>query len=1055
MQDGRSLIHKSFIQRSFIKQFEAMVSANGEAVAVLSDGTKELSYRELQARARLVGSHLAQLGIGRDDIVGICLKKSADYIVALLGTWYAGAAFLPLDSALPLTRLRFIIGEAGVKAAFLANEGDTRLSGLNLIELTLGAIFSESSPPSNKYFSQSDLSDTDDALAYVIYTSGSTGQPKGVMIDHRGIVNLLEAQIETFQLERGKRALFYLSTAFDASISDIGTCLLSGATLCIENADRLVPGKPFQELIAERRITHMDIPPSLLRILSWQEMPDCLETIIIGGEACEPAVVRQWSSRFRVVVVYGPTEATVCTSMCLCEHSTWDRPLIGQPLPGITYSILDENRISTPIGTAGELYIGGLSLARGYMKRPELDAYKFIQVNGQPLYRTGDRVIRDDDGEIRFIGRADRQFKFRGLLIEPEELEAKLLNYPGVQRVAVLKRRISESLPREAVVAFIENKDGEIVSGPAVKAYLRQLVPLWMVPQYVQIVEKMPLTVTGKVDLASLQKMPFFDLGVLSSKTRRDSKEFREGGIETGATPSLKKEIISDVFSTICCELLAVTDIDLDDNFFDLGADSFNVLELTVAAEAHGIKISPNLIIERPTINKLVEFLTNNQAPSESRLIERGGMLCSEIRSEVARLSENCSELFASRAEATLASKVNSHSITAAAPGSGLSVVNSLPKSVFLTGSTGFLGARILHEFLRNSADKIFCLVRASNIEEAHQRIEDAMLRQGLTISRSESVRIMPICGDLEDKQFGLSDDAFLALANAVDTIFHCAAQVNMLSPYEQLRKSNLDSLLEIVKLMSLGLSKTLHYASTLSVFVATDRNSGIAKETDELNDTSVVYGGYAQTKWAAEIFLRSLPRSIGQIYYYRFGLLTGDQRSGISAKSDFLSLFFRGITEFGYVPADSLRLEIDITPIDFAAAAMIAIARNLEATARYSTFHIANSESLSLEQLISYLRARGYLIDEIPVEDIWFNLHECKDRAMYPIMAAAVLALCRNLGDGADFEKFRTLDLFQATGIKFETSNTDLALSNSGVSCPKPTRELIGKYLDVIFTST
>src|SRR5690606_1464903 len=215
------------------------------------------------------------------------------------------------------------------------------------------------------------------------------------------------------------RALFYLSPTFDASVSDIGTALLSGAALCVEPGVRRTPAS-MMALIRERGVTHLDLPPSVLATLDPGELPASVQTIVIGGEVCPADVVRRWASRVRLVNVYGPTEATICTSLGACDPETWDRPLIGRPLPGIGYEVVDEALDPVPQGTPGELLIDGVGLARGYLNDPELTRKRFPTLRGRRVYRTGDRVVLHHDGEFEFLGRIDRQIKLHGLRIEPE-----------------------------------------------------------------------------------------------------------------------------------------------------------------------------------------------------------------------------------------------------------------------------------------------------------------------------------------------------------------------------------------------------------------------------------------------------------------------------------------------------------------------------------------------------------------------------------------------------------------------------------------------------------
>lgn len=305
--------------RSFPDVFTEVAARYPHSPALIEQGRVACTYAELLRGAMSLAQYLRGLGVGREDAVGLALGQSADHVVGMLGVWLAGAAFVPLDPDLPHERREFILSRARVRTV--------------LDSLPVGHDSNRDAPPCHDWNRNPRKADD---LAYIIFTSGSTGGPKGVEVTHRGIVNCLQAQMPIFGLTHHCRALFYLSPSFDASISDIGTALLAGAALCIEPGIRRAPGG-VMALLRERGITHADLPPSLLAMLNPDELPESVRTIIIGGEVCPPEVVRRWARRVRLVNVYGPTEATICTSLGVCDPDTWDRPLLGHPIPNIGY----------------------------------------------------------------------------------------------------------------------------------------------------------------------------------------------------------------------------------------------------------------------------------------------------------------------------------------------------------------------------------------------------------------------------------------------------------------------------------------------------------------------------------------------------------------------------------------------------------------------------------------------------------------------------------------------------------------------------------------------
>jgi thioester reductase-like protein len=360
------------------------------------------------------------------------------------------------------------------------------------------------------------------------------------------------------------------------------------------------------------------------------------------------------------------------------------------------------------------------------------------------------------------------------------------------------------------------------------------------------------------------------------------------------------------------------------------------------------------------------------------------------------------------------------------------------PRAILLTGATSFLGARLLVELLGRTAADVYCLVRASDAAAARERLPSAP-------------RVVPVCGDIDRPLLGLSEAAWDRLAATIDTVYHCAARVNVVLPYHDLRATNVLGTREVLRLLATGLRKRLHYASTLSVFVATDRNAGLLEEADDLTRTCRVYGGYAQSKWAAEWLLRSVAGDVAPVRFYRFGLITGDTRTGRCSPTDFLALFCKGLAALSCVPEGAGGLKLDVTPVDFAAASMAHL--SLHATAGGpSTFHIANPRGLALGELIDAMRSYGIAVGTVGEGEWSARLRAFGETARGAAESAAYLALCRALPGDTAFARQRTLDLFQATGVEFGMGNTVAGLAGSGIACPPPGPDLLRTYLAHIF---
>jgi len=966
---------------SFWDKFSDIVKYYPHHIA-LQEGAKKIDYQNLHDQAIQLATVLDQKHqFVSEDLIALQMPKSIEYIVALLASWYTGAAFIPLPPCLPQERMDFICAENDIKCFITQQDVQAILQN----------------PPIARPHKVKKISAN--SLAYLIYTSGSTGQPKGVLVEHKGIVNFLEEQITAFQFNASSRSLFYLSINFDASLSDIGVALLSGAMLIIETDNVLKDGALFLKALHQHKITHTDIPPSLLRIFDPEQMPLSLQTIIIGGEASDPKVIRHWASRLRVINVYGPTETTVCTSLNICDPQTWHKALIGVPFKNTHYYVFDQNLNPTSFGQSGELYIGGLQVARGYQNQPELTAQKFIKKDGEILYKTGDRVVQHNDHEFEFIARLDRQFKIRGQLVEPDEIEAHLKQRPDIFKASVIKRPFSANKD-DVLIAFITAP--QRLKPEDLKKQLAQTLPSWMVPQYIIQLSQMPLTTTGKIDTAALKNRP------LEKNTSRS---------ELIEPQNPQQQRIFDLFSNI----LKHHQFSITDSFFTIGGDSLKVMDLTLSAQKYQLDISPSLLVNHPTVIDLDCYLSNTAANKDTK---SGALSAKTLKRDVA-FDTDFQSLF--------------------------TVAKTLPLAasdtdVFLTGATGFLGSRLLAELLKNTDQNIMCLVRAKNTKDGLKRIIQTLQKYHVPYPSKDLHRIKLICGDLSQEYFGLASSDFLTLSKNVGTIYHCAAWVNMIHNYQTMRPANVSSCFEIVRLACTSIKKHIHYASTLSVFVATDQNTGLISESDRLENTKMIYGGYAQTKWAAEYMMLQIPKHACSISHYRFGLITGDSKLGHSADADFLSLFSRGLKKLGVVPKPLLEtLFLDITPIDYAAKAMAL----LSFQGSDDIYHIANSKSISLGQWVTAMQHNGINIKAVTSNE-WHVA--CSKDSLTLEERAAYLALCRGFQTPEKFEKWRTMDLFQATDVTFDTQNSTSVLKDFSLSCPPADQNMLKIYLDHIF---
>jgi amino acid adenylation domain-containing protein len=591
-------IEEYFEELCVHEMFEAQSERTPDAVAVVLED-KCLTYRELNEQANQLAHYLLNLDVKPDVMVGICVERSLEMVVAILGVLKAGGAYVPIDPNYPLERLTFILDDTQTpilltQQHLLQKVPATTAQAICVdSEWEIIACHSRENPAPKI---------TIDNLIYVIYTSGSTGQPKGVMVPHRGIVNQLYWRQNTFGLSATDKVLQNISFSFDPSVWQIFWPLCFGGQLVLPRPEGHKDSAYLVKLIAEQQITISAFVPSMLRVLLEEEGIDtckCLRHISCGGEALPVDLIERFFERLNLEGVlhnvYGPTEASIDATFWKCESSSsYSVAPIGQPIQNAKIYILDENLQSTPTGEVGELHIGGVGLALGYLNRPELTASKFI-LNPlstkleDRLYKTGDlgRVL--PDGNIEFLGRIDHQVKIRGFRIELGEIETTLVQLPNIREAVVIAQQDDKS--EKHLVAYIVPEQGQTLKTSDIRNYLKQKLAEYMVPAVFVILEALPLNANGKVDRQALP---------VPGQTRE------ELDIEFIASSSEIETQLIEIWQ----ELLGIESIGVKDHFFDLGGTSLLAVRMLTKIERRfGQKLPVATFLKAATVEELANIL--------------------------------------------------------------------------------------------------------------------------------------------------------------------------------------------------------------------------------------------------------------------------------------------------------------------------------------------------------------------------------------------------------------------------------------------------------------
>ncbi|MBV8572658.1 MAG: amino acid adenylation domain-containing protein, partial [Acidobacteriaceae bacterium] len=544
---------------------------------------RSLTYRELDERSNQLARYLVRFGVGPESKVAICLNRSLEMLEALLAVLHCGATYVPLDPALPRERVQYILEEAEVKALLAESSEAARLAGLSpaliCVDTDAAGIAAESVAPLPGAAVPEDL-------AYIIYTSGSTGKPKGVEVSHRAVVNFLWSMRERPGITSEDRLLAVTTLSFDIAGLELFLPLIAGARVVIASRDATTDGRMLRDLIRDCGITLMQATPATWRLLleaDWTPGPQM--KMLSGGEALpRPLADQLLVGNGELWNMYGPTETTIWSAVSRVERGAGP-VLIGPPIANTQFYVLDQHRQVQPLGVPGELYIAGDGVARGYFAKPQLTAEKFLPdpflLSRNPaarMYRTGDLVRLLPVGEIEFLGRLDHQVKIRGFRIELGEIESVLRSYPEVLEavVTVVGQGEAKSLVAYYAAARALRKED-------LQSFAANSLPAYMVPSLFVHLSEMPRTPNGKIERKRLPAPDFARL--------EEERAF--------CAPRNEQE---EKLAAICSEVLMIDKIGIDDNLFELGADSIQIFRIVARAERLGLALTARQILGKPTI---------------------------------------------------------------------------------------------------------------------------------------------------------------------------------------------------------------------------------------------------------------------------------------------------------------------------------------------------------------------------------------------------------------------------------------------------------------------
>ncbi|TVP68127.1 MAG: amino acid adenylation domain-containing protein [Leptolyngbya sp. LCM1.Bin17] len=920
--------------------FEQQVDSTPDAVAVEFEN-QQLSYLQLNQRANSLAHYLKSLGVEPEVLVGICVERSIDMVVGLLGILKAGGAYVPIDPHYPEERLSYMLADSGVVVLLTQSSLLASLpsSTARVVCLDTDWQLMEQHPQENL-----DVGVRPDNLAYVIYTSGSTGQPKGVQICHQSVVNLLNSMQYSPGLT-SKDTIYSVTTiSFDIAALEIYLPLTIGAKVSVASRQSASNADWLLSQLSSSKATVMQATPATWQMLlasGWSSHYPL--KVLCGGEALPTKLAREiLETGSELWNLYGPTETTIWSASRqivaseTLARANYSPSSIGRPIANTQAYILDPHLQPVPIGIPGELYIGGDGLARGYLNRPDLTAEKFIAnpFGEGRLYKTGDLARYLLDGNIEYLGRIDHQVKLRGFRIELGEIESILNHHEQVQQCAVILR---EDTPgNKCLVAYLVGEDTLEVN--TLREFLKQQLPGFMMPSAFIQLDTFPLTPNGKIDRKAFPAP--------APELTRTGKFF--------APQTQQQRLIAGLFAQVLS--LPVESIGLQDNFFELGGHSLLATQLMcILQESFNINIPLRALFEYPSVealaNSVENYLESNNYQSKTKCL---------------------------KAEAVLDENIQ--------PSTALKQKTTFPKQILLTGATGFLGSYLLYELLNTTDATIYCLVRADDFDAGYLRLKNKLQTYGLWRD-SFTHRMIPVIGDLAQYRFSLSAKEYENLCHKIDIIYHNGARVNHTLSYNDLKPENVLGTQEILRLASSAKLKPLHYVSTISIFVSSKNNKPIF-ESEPLHSPDLLQRGYAQSKWVAEQLVWQASRRGLPVSIYRPSRIVGHSQTGISNSEDILCLFLKACNRLKSYPVLT-GMQDNLVPVDYVSQAIVYLSKQTFCDKKaFQAFHLTNPCNTYMNEICKWVTSLGYEWEEIDYKDWYLRVVNDSDNPFFPLLS-------------------------------------------------------------------
>jgi len=897
--------------------FEEQVEKTPNNIAIVFED-KKLTYKQLNEKANQLAHYLNKKGIKQGDIIGIMLPRSLEVLIAILGVLKTGACYIPIDVTLPSNRINYMLSNSNVNILLTKNTITSDISVDTILDVNLNNIDIYSGNNNNL-----NIKVNPDSPSYMIYTSGSTGTPKGVVLKHKALVNLatyLNNSVEFLKDEYSNIAMASITTiSFDIFIFETLICLQRGLKIIIANEAEQNTPNLLDELITRNDVKAIQMTPSRMYIFINNKnlMPHLnnLKYIVLAGEALPKDLLDRilQLGNIKVYNGYGPSETTVFSTFT--DVTNYEEITIGKPLGNTRIYILDKDMNICPIGNAGEIYIAGDGVGIGYSNNEKITKERFIKDIFYPneiMYKTGDLGTFLPNGEIHYIGRVDNQIKIRGLRIELDEIENCILKYPNIKKCIITAD--TDSNHRQFIVAYLLVNDR--ISVNKLRMFLKTMLPKYMVPSYFIVLDKLPYLNNGKINKKALPKPEV-------SKTNSERVAY--------IAPTNKLELqIAEIFQN----LLSISPIGIDDNFFELGGDSLLAINLQVELLKLNLNITYSDIFMKPTIRELAKKISSNETSTFNNIDTNEFLGFNTILDNICNMPKK--------------------------------LENKEIGNVIITGTTGFLGAHVLDNFLKTEKGIAYCLIRT----EPGLTLENKLIKKlhfyfGDKYDKYIGNRIVIVNADIVENNLGLSDEEMKSIADNTSCVINCAAKVSHFGNYNAYKKVNVNGTENLLK-FCLQFNKRFYQISTLSVSgINIDQQSYMEQsfEHDVIFRENNFYinqsldNVYVRSKFEAEkLVLQYILKGL-DAYILRVGNLMNRYEDGKFQpnvdENAYISRLF-SLANVGCIPDYLKNNYLEFTPIDSCAEAIIKIIKHPSKENRI--FHLYNHNHVDVDIFIDFV---------------------------------------------------------------------------------------------------